>query len=112
MPLQDRPDYQEWIARRLEQDAHFRKDDKRRKEVTRCDGCGIPVGDREFIGERCIECLAYEFGCEYTHGRIADGIREIMAALATPESARGLVMHSLDRLDDLLSDVEHLPDAT
>ncbi|HEX2071179.1 MAG TPA: hypothetical protein VHF90_05975 [Thermoleophilaceae bacterium] len=112
MPLQDRPDYKEWIARRLEQEAHFREGDEKEKEVTKCDGCGIPVSKREFIGERCIECLAFEFGGVYTHGRIADGIRAIMAALNSPESARALVMHGLDRLGDLLSDLEHLRDAT
>jgi hypothetical protein len=112
VPLQDRRDYQEWIARRLEQEAHFREDDEKGKEVTKCQDCGIPVGEREFIGESCIECLAYEFGGVYTHGRIADGIRGIIAALASPASAQALVMHGLDRIDDLLSDVEDLTDAT
>ncbi len=111
MSVQDRPDYQEWLARRLAQEAHFRGHHEK-EEVTICDGCGIAVGEREFIGERCIECLAYEFGCAYTHGRIADGIRGISAALATPQTAQALVMHGLDRVNDLLSDVEHLTDAT
>jgi hypothetical protein len=110
--LQDRTDYQEWLARRIEQDERLRDDDEKGKEVTRCDRCGIPVGEREFIGRHCIECLAYDFGGAYTHARIAESIRGIIAALGTPESARALVMHSLDRMDDLLSDVEDLTDAT
>lgn len=112
MALQERPDYQEWLARRLEQDERLRDDDEKGKEVTRCEGCGIPAGERQLIGHHCIECLAYAFGAAYTHGRIADSLRGIVAALATPETAQALVMHGLDRMDDLMSDLEDLTGAT
>lgn len=112
MALQKRSDYQEWLARRLEQDERLRDDDEKGKEVTKCEDCHIPADERQLIGHHCIECLAYDFGGAWTHARIAESIRGMIAALATPETAQALVMHALDRMDDLMSDVEDLTGAT
>ncbi len=112
MALQERPDYQEWLARRLARDERLRDDDEKGKEVTKCEGCGIPAGERQLIGRYCIECLAYDFGAAFTHARIAQGIRGFVKALDTPETAQALVMHAIDRMDDLLSDVDDWTGAT
>lgn len=101
-----------WLARRLEQDDRLRDDDDKGKEVTKCEDCHIPADECQLIGHHCIECLAFGFGAAFTHGRIAESIRGIIAALATPETAQALVMHGLNRIDDLMSDVEDLTGAT
>lgn len=105
MPLQDRQDFTDWIARRRE---HDRRLDPDREDTTTCTGCGLTADQQRIVGDLCIECLAVAFGAEHTERRIARVAQAFATTLvaADPHACHRLVAHVLDHMEDALANQE------
>lgn len=105
MPLQDRQEFQEWIAARQRRESAVHVP---RGERTKCTGCGIGADEQKLIGAYCIECLAFNYGAESVERQLARICQVVAKTLvgSSPEDAHRLVGHILHRMDNVLEDLE------
>lgn len=105
MPLQDRQEFQDWIAdyQQREREVHGRDSDR-----ATCTACGLTADDQQIVGNHCVECLAFDYGVEHTERRVSRIGQAIATTLvaADPHGAHRLVQHFLDRMEDVLDDLQ------
>jgi hypothetical protein len=105
VPLQDRPEFRAFLARRF---AHADRLDLSDAGAAReCEGCGTPADEQQMFGPHCIVCLAKDFGIEETYRRLSDDLAALVGALAStdPDRRASAVQALADRLHDAASDV-------
>ena len=99
MPLSDRPDFKDWLARFEARHARIHADGPA-APADRCDGCGTPLDERVSTTGLCLVCLAEAYGREQAAAaeRIAGELRTALATDAgTPiEAIRDAVEGVLD----------------
>jgi hypothetical protein len=103
MPLLDRPDFREWLARFEERHAVLHEE--RRADGGACDGCGERIEAPISSVGLCLICLAETYGLERgkAAGRIAGALE---AAIATAgdlpiADVRDAIEEVLERFDEL-----------
>ena len=78
MPLQDRQDFQTWLARRNENMVG-----RRHGDAPTCTACGNDL-DHTLNSTECLVCLAERFGTETAEAWLAESIAGFARAAADP----------------------------
>lgn len=106
VPLHDRQEFNDWIARREAREIRIHGEPN---DPTICIGCDQTAEEQTIRGGYCLECLAFDYGAASTSRRIArvtERIAGTFARGATNTSTR-LVEAILERLEDALDDFDH-----
>jgi hypothetical protein len=77
VPLQDRAEFREWLARRDEEDRALGRGEE---DAASCTHCGVGRAEQAFHRDACLVCLAEQFGVESTEERIAGVVRTFVLA--------------------------------
>jgi hypothetical protein len=93
MPLQDRQDFQDWLARRTEN-----RVGRRHGDAPVCASCGNI--DDTIEGTECLVCLAESFGIETAEAWLAESVAGFVRAAGDPpvlaRMLAELVVHARD----------------
>jgi hypothetical protein len=101
MPLLDRPDFHEWLARFEQRHTVLHGD--RRTEAGVCDGCGDRIEDPISTVDLCLVCLAETYGIERgkAAGRVAGMLEAALASAGSvpPGDVRDAIEEVLERYE-------------